>query len=57
MDGPSAGVETALAHVIQKKVEAVYRGTDLFEWRRRLMHDWAVYLARESRASEIGSGH
>ena len=41
-----------LAHVVQKRVEAAYRRTDLFERRRRLMDDWAVYLARERRESE-----
>ena len=27
------------------KVEAAYRRTDLFQRRRRLMDDWAAYLA------------
>ena len=40
-------VEAALAHVVQNKIEAAYRRTDLFEWRRRLMDDWAAYLAGE----------
>ena len=34
----------ALAHVVQNKVEAAYRRTDLFERRRKLMDDWAAYL-------------
>ena len=38
--------EAALAHVIQNKVEAAYARSDLFERRRRLMDDWATYLAR-----------
>ena len=38
---PREVVEAALAHVIQNKVEAAYRRTDLFERRRRLMDDWA----------------
>ena len=38
-------VEAALAHVVQNKVEAAYRRSDLFERRRRLMNDWAAYLA------------
>ena len=35
--------EMALAHVIGNKAEAAYRRGDLFEKRRRLMQDWAVY--------------
>ena len=48
-DHPREVVEAALAHVVQNKVEAAYRRTDLFERRRRLMDDWAAYLAGESR--------
>ncbi len=47
-DHPREVVEAALAHVVQNKVEAAYRRTDLFERRRRLMEDWARYLARET---------
>jgi integrase len=36
-------VEMALAHVIGDKVEAAYRRGDLFEKRRQLMTDWAVF--------------
>ena len=43
---PREVVEAALAHVIQNKVEAAYRRTDLFERRRRLMGEWACYLDR-----------
>ena len=46
---PREVVEAALAHVVQNKVEAAYRRTDLFERRRQLMDDWAAYLAGESR--------
>ena len=42
-------VEAALAHVVRNKVEAAYRRSDLFERRRRLMDDWAGYLAGETR--------
>lgn len=35
--------EMALAHVIGNKAEAAYRRGDLFEKRRRLMADWAIY--------------
>ena len=38
-------VEAALAHVVTNKVEAAYARSDLFERRRRLMDDWAVYLS------------
>ena len=44
-DHPREVVEAALAHVVQNKVEAAYRRTDLFERRRRLMDDWSAYLA------------
>ncbi|MXX68724.1 MAG: DUF4102 domain-containing protein [Gemmatimonadales bacterium] len=43
-DHPREVVEAALAHVVQNKVEAAYRRTDLFERRRHLMNDWAAYL-------------
>ena len=48
-DHPREVVEAALAHVVQNKVEAAYRRSDLFERRRRLMDDWAAYVAGESR--------
>ena len=35
--------------MVQNKVEAAYRRSDLFERRRRLMDDWAAYVAGESR--------
>ena len=44
-DHPNEVVEAALAHEVQNKVEAAYRRTDLFERRRRLMNDWAAYVA------------
>ena len=44
---PREVVEAALAPVIQNKVEAVYARSHLFERRRRLMDDWAAYLAGE----------
>ena len=46
---PREVVEAALAHVVRNKVEAAYARSDLFERRRRLMDDWAAYLA--------GAGH
>ena len=47
-DHPREVVEAALAQVVQNKVEAAYRRTDLFERRRLLMNDWAAYLAGEN---------
>ena len=44
-DHPREVIEAALAHVVQNRVEAAYRRTDLFERRRRLMGDWTAYLA------------
>ena len=37
--------EMALAHVIGNKSEAAYRRGDMFEKRRRLMDEWAVFCA------------
>ena len=50
-------IEVALAPVVRKKVEAAYR-SDLFERRRRLMDDWATYLAeqRGRRRRFVGGG-
>ena len=45
-------VEAALTHVVQNKVEAAYRRSDLFERRRRLMDDWAEYLAGRRASTE-----
>ena len=53
-DHPREVVEAALAHVVKNKVEAAYRRTDLFERRRRLMEDWASYLAGGSRPRASG---
>ena len=53
-DHPREVVEAALAHVVRNKVEAAYRRSDLFERRRRLMNDWAAYLAGDSRDPEAG---
>ena len=39
--------EMALAHAISNKVEAAYRRGDLFDKRRRLMDDWAVYCSSD----------
>ena len=50
-DHPREVAEAALAHVVHNPVEAAYRGTDLFE-RRRLMEDWAEYLAGRRAGAE-----
>ena len=47
-DHPREVVEAALAHRVRNQVEAAYRRTDLFERRRRVMEDWAAYLAGET---------
>ena len=44
-DHPREVAEAALAHRVRNPIEAAYRRTDLFERRRRLMNDWARYLA------------
>ncbi len=42
-------VEAALAHTVRNAVEAAYARSDLFDRRRRLMDDWAGYLAGEGK--------
>ena len=44
-DHPQEVIEAALTHVVRNRVEAAYARSDLFERRRRLMDDWAGYLA------------
>ena len=44
-DAPREVCELALAHVNTNSIEAAYRRTDLFERRRALMDQWAVFLA------------
>jgi hypothetical protein len=39
-------IEAALAHRLKDKAEAAYARGDLFVKRRRLMEDWAAFLAR-----------
>jgi len=45
-EAPREVCELALAHVNRDRVEAAYRRTDLFERRRALMEQWAVFLDR-----------
>lgn len=50
---PGEMAEMALAHAIGSKVEAAYRRGDMFERRRKLMEDWASFLARPQRRGEV----
>ena len=43
-NAPRDVCEMALGHVITNKVEAAYNRSDLFEKRRRLMDDWAMFV-------------
>ena len=47
-DHPREVIEAALAHVVRNQTEAAYARSDLFGRRRRLMDDWAAYLAGAS---------
>ena len=49
---PREVIEAALAHVVLNQTEAAYARSDLFERRRRLMDDWAAYLAGGGQAQE-----
>ena len=49
---PREVCETALAHVVENRVEAAYRRSDLFEKRRELMDAWACYASTQPVASE-----
>ena len=44
-DHPGEVAEMALAHMIEDETEAAYRRGTLLAKRRRLMEDWAAYLA------------
>jgi integrase len=50
---PGEMAEMALAHTISNKVEAAYRRGDLFDKRRRLMDDWAAFLARNEEPASV----
>ena len=43
-DAPREVAELALAHEVGSAVERAYARSDLFDRRRRLMHDWAEYV-------------
>ena len=49
-DAPREVAEAALAHTIPNKAEAAYARSDLFEKRRKLMADWAEFVAKETPA-------
>ena len=47
-DAPHAVLELSLAHKVGSRVEAAYARSDLLGRRRKLMNEWAAYLAREN---------
>jgi integrase len=50
---PSEVCEMALAHAVGNKVEAAYRRGDMFDRRRRLMADWAAFLAKPTAKDNV----
>ena len=44
-NAPHAVMEAALAHTIKDKAEAAYARSGLFDKRRKLMADWAAFVA------------
>ncbi len=57
---PREVAEQALAHGLKDKVEAAYQRGDLFEKRKRMMQDWAVYCGSTSKkavVTPIRKGH
>ena len=50
---PGDMAEVALAHRITSAVEAAYRRGDMIEKRRRMMADWAMFLAGEPQARGV----
>ena len=44
MDAPHTVIDAALAHVVPNKAEAADARPDVFECRRALMDQWAVFL-------------
>jgi len=43
----------ALAHAVGDKVEAVYRRSDQFEKRTRLMDAWAAFCSKKAKAGQV----
>ena len=50
---PGEMAEVALAHKISNAVEAPYRRGDMIEKRRKMMGDWAGYLAGAERSGNV----
>jgi len=50
---PGDMAEVALAHRISNAVEASYRRGDMIEKRRKMMADWAMYLAGSARSGKV----
>lgn len=50
---PHEVCEMALAHTIGNKAEAAYRRGDLFEKRRRMMHDWAAFIGQPAQSATV----
>ncbi|MEY8690012.1 MAG: tyrosine-type recombinase/integrase [Leptothrix sp. (in: b-proteobacteria)] len=50
---PREVIEHAMAHQLKDKAEAAYQRGDLFEKRRRLMDDWASFLARPELPAQV----
>lgn len=50
---PHEVAEMALAHTIKNKAEAAYRRGDLFERRRRLMEQWAIFVGRKPASTTV----
>ena len=50
---PGDMAEVALAHKISNAVEASYRRGDMIEKRRRMMADWADFMAGKAMSAEI----
>jgi integrase len=45
-DAPREVADQALAHQLKNKVQAAYFRSDLFERRKKLMNEWAVYIQK-----------
>ena len=48
-------IEAALAHQLKDKAEAAYARGDLFAKRRKLMEDWAAFLAKGEGSGKVVS--
>jgi integrase len=52
---PRDAAEMALAHMIGDKVEAAYRRGDLFDKRRQMMADWAMFCLLPQDNKEVST--